>query len=192
MERQSKKRRFGLVVSCVALLAVTVAGVAAQGKKASLDDLLAAIGLLSAKVDVITIQSSVWEQACIGVSVQCTTTHNTDPASSANHNPVAIRFQVLRNGKPVLGLTSARVTLDHGSTPANGPGLQRCDESASCAPDLDSNFQDSGNGLYVLWVHPHEESESLWKAGSYMMTLRVLDPLDELEGYGMAEIEIVQ
>jgi hypothetical protein len=190
MERQSKRRRFGIAGLCLALFGLTVAGVAAQGKKASLDDVLAAIGLLSAKVDVITIQSSVWEQACIGVSVQCTTTHNTDPASPANHNPVAIRFQVLRNGKPVLGLTSARVTLDRSSFPANGPGIDRCDEGTLCALDPDSNFQDVGNGLYVLWVHPHEPSGSLWKAGSYMMTLRVVDPLDELEGYGLAEIEI--
>ena len=40
-------------------------------------------------------------------------------------------------------------------------------------------------------MHPFDDwvSTASWKAGSYMLTLRVTDA-DGLQGYGLAEIEI--
>jgi len=190
MEIQSQRRRFVvLALWCAGVLVAAVAGIAAQGPKASLEEVLARIKTIERNVDVITIQSSVWEEACIGLSVQCSGPHTTDPASSANHNPVAIRFQVLRHGQPVQGLTSATVFVNAAAFPASGPGLQRCDEGVPCDPFGSGNFQNAGDGLYVLWMHPHEPSGSNWKAGSYMLTIRVVDA-DGAQGYGIAEIEI--
>lgn len=192
MKTESYRHRFVAVVGlCAAVVVAAVVGGAAQGPKATLDDLLIRLRSIERKVDVITIQSSVWEEACIGIGVQCSGPHSTDPASSANHNPVAIRFQVLRSGQPVQGLTSATVLVNAASFPASGPGLQRCDEVPMCTLFPDANFQEAGDGLYVLWMHPFDDGVSTptWKAGSYMLTLRVTDA-DGLQGYGIAEIEI--
>jgi hypothetical protein len=196
MELRNRRRSFVVVGVCAALLVAAVAGLAGQGNKATLEevlakvaDVLARVQSVEQKVDVITIQASVWEEACIGGSVQCTTSHNINPASSANHNPVAIRFLVLRNGQTVLGLTAADVDLRSGSFLAVGPGIVRCDDGNTCAPESDANFQDVGNGLYVLWVHPYVPNSPNWKPGSYMMTLTVTDA-DGKTGHGIAEIEI--
>ena len=160
MATESNRRWFVIVGSCAAAVVAAVIGAGAQGPKATLDDLLIRLRSVEQKVDVITIQSSVWEEACIGIGVQCSGPHSTDPASSANHNPVAIRFQVLRSGQPVQGLTSASLVVNTASFPANGPGLQRCDDSPTCAPLTADNFQDAGDGLYVLWMHPFDDGVS--------------------------------
>jgi hypothetical protein len=104
-----KKRQLSVAVLVGAVLLVAGAGIAAKGY--SLDDVFAELGLMDTKLDSITasqstaqteldslataedqihVQVDVWEDACIGVSVQCTSYHSTDPASSSNHNPVVI------------------------------------------------------------------------------------------------------
>jgi hypothetical protein len=195
MQLQNTRMRFVVVGLCAAALVAAGATTAAQGKKASLEAVLESIQHVLAKVesleqkaDVITIQTSVWEQACIGLSAQCTG-HTNDPASSANSNPVVIHFLVLRNGQPVTGLTSSDVIVEDVFKPANGPGVVRCDDPAfPCSPFTDSHFQNAANGLYALWVHP---GGSNWKPGSYVMKIRVLDA-DAKEGHGVVEIEIAQ
>jgi hypothetical protein len=190
MERRNTRTRF--VGLCAVVLVAAVAGIAAQGKKASLEEVLgniqevfAKVAGVEQKVDVITIQTSVSEEACLGVNAQCSG-HAPDAASSANANPVVIHFFVLRNGQPVTGLDSTDVDLQLVFKPANGPGIARCDEEPTCSPFLDSHFQNSELGLHALWVHPGGAN---WKPGSYVMKIKVVDG-DGKEGHGMAEIEI--
>jgi hypothetical protein len=190
MELRNTRMRFVVGLCAVALVAA-VAGIAAQGKKASLEEVLAGVQEVFAKVvgveqkvDVITIQASVWEEACIGLSAQCTG-HTNDPASSANANPVVIHFLVLRNGQPVTGLAATDVELQAVFKPANGPGIVRCDEDPPCSPFVDAHFQNSAIGLHALWVRPGAN----WMPGSYVIKVKVVDA-DGKEGHGMAEIEI--
>lgn len=77
--------------------------------------------------------------------------------------------------------------------PANGPGIERCDNGDGECSAFGGDFQDAGLGLYVLWVHPvfDPPSEFPWKAGSYAFVLRVSDR-DGTQGYGFGEIEIAE
>ena len=153
----------------------------------------AALAALAAREDQIRVEIDVSENACVGVSVQCTSFHSIDPASSANHNPVAIRLFVTRNGNPVYGLTASRFFLDFNGAPAAGPGLERCDNGDGECSAFGGDFQDFGSGLYVIWVHPFFEPPAAptWKVGAYPMVATVQDA-DGKAGVGYGAIEITE
>ncbi len=212
-------RRFTAVgVLVLAVTGILVVGVAAAG--GPFDQILANLGIVDSKVDVLAtgqadlgerldglsnqvnaiaasqdqihVEVHVDEAACVGVPVQCTSHHTTDPASPANHNPVAITFFVTRNGQPLTGLTSGDVAFDEAFFPAAGPGLERCDDGDGECSDFGGDFQES-NGVYTLWVHPfyNPPSEPLWHAGTYTFLLQVTDT-DGAQGYGLGRIVIDQ
>ena len=122
------------------------------------------------------VSARVDTQACAGGAVQCGdggTGHTFAPAGPTNHNPVAIAVLVTRNGGPRLGLVSTAFDFSNSFVPAGGPGLTRCpDGGAGCAPP---DFQDGGDGTYLLWVHPAPAGVN-WRSGAYFARITVTDP----------------
>lgn len=191
----------GACVALVALVALTVANGLGAQTPSPLQTLLSGIkndtqatrsavasrvyGLREIKREVrrveahtnrLEVAAEVDEAACASVPVQCgdgATGHTFAAALSANHNPVSITVLVTRFGVPVAGLASAAFDFSDGIVPAGGPGITRCPGGGSGCASPSDLFQDVGNGLYVLWVHP--EPAGNWKAGSYYARITVSD-----------------
>jgi len=135
------------------------------------------IRVLVARSNHLAVDSEVNEAACAAGAVQCgdgTTGHTFAVASSANHNPVSITLLVTLNGTPIGGLPAAAFDFSDGIVPAGGPGISRCPAGGSGCASPGNLFQDAGNGLYVIWVHPTPAGN--WKAGSYYSRITVTMP----------------
>lgn len=124
----------------------------------------------------LEVTAEVNEAVCASVPVQCgngTTGHSFAPASSSNHNPVSITLLVTLNGAPVSGLAATAFDFSDGIVPAGGPGITPCPAGGSGCASPGNLFQDAGNGMYVMWVHPAPSGN--WKAGSYYARITVTD-----------------
>lgn len=129
---------------------------------------------IEVRVDRLEVTAEVDEAACASVPVQCgdgTTGHSFAPASSSNHNPVSVTVLVTLNGAPVSGLPVTAFDFSDGIVPAGGPGITPCPAGGSGCASPSNLFQDAGNGMYVLWVHPAPAGN--WKAGSYYARITV-------------------
>jgi hypothetical protein len=134
------------------------------------------IRVLVARSNRLDVQSEVNEAACATGAVQCGdggTGHTFAAASSANHNPVSITLLVTLNGAPLAGLPAAAFDFSDGIVPAGGPGLSRCPAGGTGCASPGNLFQDAGNGMYVIWVHPTPAGN--WKAGSYYSRITVTE-----------------
>jgi hypothetical protein len=145
---------------------------------------------IAARSNRLEVTAEVDEAACASVPVQCgdgTTGHTFAAASSANHNPVSVTVLVTRFGAPVAGLASSAFDFSDGIVPAGGPGITRCPGGGSGCASPSDLFQDVGNGLYLLWVHP--EPAGNWKAGSYYARITVTDVAGR-RGSALVEITV--
>ncbi|HMN98189.1 MAG TPA: hypothetical protein PKD59_02135 [Miltoncostaeaceae bacterium] len=165
------------------LAAVAVAATIALG--ATTGGTSGAPGLAALRADVtkllngprLEVQAAVDEAACGNASVQCGDAgsgHTFLPAASTNHNPVAVAVLVTRNGRPRPGLGSAAFDWSNRTVPAGGPGSVRCPAGGTGCASTDL-FQDAGDGIYVIWVHPGPAGAN-WKAGRYFGRVTVTDP----------------
>jgi hypothetical protein len=205
----------GGCVALVALVALIVAGGLGAQTPSPLQTLLSAIkndtqatraaiasgtfGLREIKREVrrierrtnrLEVTAEVNEQACVSVPVQCgdgATGHTFAAASSANHNPVSVTVLVTRSGAPIAGLASSAFDFSDGIVPAGGPGITRCPAGGSGCASPGNLFQDAGNGMYLLWVHP--EPAGNWKAGSYYARITVTDTAGR-KGSALVEITV--
>ena len=162
----------------------------------------AEVDAIEKRLDHLDVNVTVDEGWCDGTAAsQCNdsdeNTENTghsanQPATSSNHNPVAVVLLVTLNGQPVQNLTATNIVYERGFQPANAPGIVRCD-ATECTSD--SLFLADGgngqNGLYAFFLHPFGGGQFLWKKGTYHGLVIVTDDKGRT-GIGKAEIGIKQ
>ena len=174
------------VIAAVALGATT-GGSSGDG----LTKLRRDVRILAASAGQLGVQAEANEAACASVPVQCgdgASGHTFVPAASTNHNPVAIAVLVTRNGAPRPGLGSGAFNFSNQFVPAGGAGLTRCPAGGSGCASPGNLFQDGGDGVYLLWVHP-QPAGSNWKSGSYASRITVTDPAGR-KGSALIEITV--
>lgn len=175
------------VLAALALGATTSGGPGGDGLKQLRSD----VRILAASAGQLGVQAEVDEAACASVPVQCGdggTGHTFLPAAPTNHNPVAIAVLVTRNGAPRAGLGSGAFDFSNRFVPAGGAGLTRCPAGGTGCASPGNLFQDGGDGVYLLWVHPQPVGSN-WKAGSYYSRVTVTDPAGR-KGSALVEITV--
>lgn len=186
-----------VMVAVVALVALGVLAALALGATAggpsgdALTQLRRDVRVLAASAGQLGVQAEVNEAACASVPVQCgdgATGHTFVPPASTNHNPVAIAVLVTRNGAPRPGLASTAFNFSNRFVPAGGAGLTRCPAGGSGCGSPGNLFQDGGDGVYLLWVHPQPAGAN-WKSGSYYSRITVTDPAGR-KGSALVEITV--
>ena len=164
---------------------------AIANKDHGLKELKREVKIIEAHARQLGVEVQVNETACAAAPVQCGdggTGHTFAPAASTNHNPVQIAVLVTRNGAPRAGLGSAAFDFSNQFVPAGGAALTRCPAGgAGCASPGDL-FQNGGDGVYLLWVHP-SPAGSNWKTGSYYSRVTVTDPAGR-KGSALVEITV--
>ncbi len=129
----------------------------------------------------LDLSVQVDETYCATGGVQCTGTgHTAAAAGPTNHNPVRIGFQLLSSGVPVTNVGTADVTVVAKFVPAGGSGLARL-VCASC-------FQNAGNGVYDVFVHPALTGN--WRSGAYLIQVTVTNPSSKAKTYALGRIDI--
>jgi hypothetical protein len=149
------------------------------------------VRVLAASAGQLGVQAEVDEAVCASVPVQCgdgASGHTFVPAGPTNHNPVAIAVLVTRNGAPRPGLGSGAFNFSNRFVPAGGAGLTRCPAGGTGCASPGNLFQDAGDGVYLLWVHPQPAGSS-WKSGSYYSRVTVTDPAGR-KGSALVEITV--
>ncbi len=148
------------------------------------------VRLIQSRSNRLQVEAEVNEGACASVPVQCgngTTGHTFDPASSANHNPIAIVVLVTLNGVPVPGLAASAFDFSNRFVPAGGPGVILCPAGGAGCASPSNLFQDGTDGTYALWAHPAPSGN--WKAGAYYGRITVTGA-GGVRGSALVEINI--
>ena len=190
----SRNRAIVAVMALVVLgaLAALALGATAGGSGSDgLAQLRRDVRILVASAGQLGVQAEVNEAACASVPVQCgdgPTGHTFAPPAPTNHNPVAVAVLVTRNGVPRPGLGSAAFNFSNRFVPAGGAGLTRCPAGGSGCASPGNLFQDGGDGVYMLWVHPQPAGAN-WKSGSYYARITVTDPGGR-KGSALVEITV--
>ena len=173
-----------------------------SGKVDVVSEKIDAVGAIDKRLDHLNVIVTVDEGWCDGTAAsQCndsdenteSTGHSTNqPATSSNHNPVAVVVLVTLNGQPVQNLTANNFVYERGFQPANAPGIVRCDITECTSDSLFlANGGNGQNGLYAFFLHPFGGGQFLWKKGTYHGLVIVTDD-EGRTGIGKAEIEIKQ
>lgn len=164
---------------------------AVANKRFGLRELKREVKVVEAHARQLGVEVQVNEAACASVPVQCgdgVTGHTLAPAASTNHNSIQVAVLVTQNGAPRAGLGSAAFDFNNKFVPAGGAGLTRCPAGGTGCASPGNLFQDGGDGVYVLWVHP-APAGSNWKAGSYYGRVTVTDPAGR-KGSALVEITV--
>jgi hypothetical protein len=172
-------------------VAALVLGATAGGASDGLAQLKRDVRVLAASAGQLGVEAEVYEAACVSASVQCgdgPTGHAFAPPAPTNHNPVAIAVLVTRNGAPRAGLGSGAFNFSNQFVPAGGAGLTRCPAGGTGCASAGNLFQDGGDGVYLLWVHP-QRAGSNWSSGSYHARVTVTDPAGR-KGSALVEITV--
>jgi hypothetical protein len=186
-----------VMMAAVALVVLGVLAALALGATAggssgdALTQLRRDVRVLAASAGQLGVQAEVYEAACASAPVQCgdgPTGHTFVPPAATNHNPVAIAVLVTRNGAPRAGLTSTAFNFSSAFVPAGGAGLTRCPAGGSGCASPGNLFQDGGDGVYLLWVHPQPAGAN-WKSGSYYSRITVTDPAGR-KGSALVEVTV--
>jgi hypothetical protein len=123
---------------------------------------------VAAGLDVVAVVDT---EVCASGAVQCGGAgHSFDAASNANHNPIRMFVQVVRqDGLPVSGLGLANFSFSNNLVPAGGGAAGICSEAVCTV----NRFGGGVNGLYQIFLDRIPAGN--WKAGAYAGTVRVTE-----------------